>query len=613
MAKSDVGPSIPAQWKDPIDEIIRKLESNDDRSLKSLAMQRLQKISSTTAHAQLIPTQRLLSALSVNTTVENLELWIPEYDEYDVETTSDNRSYSQDLFALLTDMLATNRTIRRLTILPSINIIGWKAIMKGLHENDTISHLAIEDLLPTGCSLYNTSNDSLTSISINRYWMMAPTTATNAVMQFFSDISNLKSLQLLEINNFEADHINAALEAMNGHLKISNLELINCNVNMLVTFPFLPSLTHLRLIDCQLTEASLQAVCQSLSRNNDTLELLDLRGNTVLSRHSACSILHHLLLRSSTKLSKLILELCNIDDFGLHILCGPGLPSNIHSLILRDNKLSNCDIWSGQIVHPELLDIDLSDNALGRNAKALENFVRSSCCSVERLQLESCHLSAESVHQLCLILGQCNGRLRDLNLSHNNAVSDVSSSIAHLLQEATALQSINLSSCRISDTFLEVLWSLYSASSMKMTLHELILSCNEISNIGISHLSTLLKRLPNCLKRIDLQSNPFDKDGLEILVDCMADHNYDLTDVRVSLFSKNDQSVKAKLHHWLQLNRAGRSKISSVFISKADERVVDWPSALADADTVYSFEAVYYILRNCPSIFCDANDITTTS
>jgi Leucine Rich repeat len=591
--------------EDPIDAIIRNLQSNDDKSLKFLAMQRLPSLVTREKKSSL-PTQRLLKALSVNSTVESLELWLPEYDTDSFDSAVD----SKYLLSLLTEMLAKNQTIRRLTILPSVTDSAWNAIMTGLQVNHMVSQLFIEDSLPTCCSLYFASNDSIASISINRYWMITPTnTSTHVVKKFFSDFRLLKPLRCLEVNNFETDHITVALEALNDHPLISTLELINCDLSTLRSFPLLPSLTHVRLIDCQLTEGSLLAICKSLSSTKDSLELLDLRGNTVLSLHPACCILHGFVLSSCTNLGKLILDLCNIDDIGLDLLCGSGLHSNIHSISLRENKLSNCDVWSGKFICSEIYDVDLCDNPIGQNGDAFDRCMRILVRSVKRLQLESCHLSSKSIEQLCLILRERSCQIRDLNLSHNEAVGEVVFLIAKLLfrsrrldNDGAGLERLALSSCRISDTFLETLCSAFIASYSSLALDELILSGNEISNTGIAHLAMMLERVPNSLTRVDLQSNPFDKAGLETLAKCIGRSSFNLTDVRLSLCSKHDVPVRAKLHHWLLLNRAGRSKITSVYVNQINGSAVDWPSALAVADEVYSLEAIYCLIRQCPWI-----------
>ena len=274
------------------------------------------------------------------------------------------------------------------------------------------------------------SNNSLTSVSINFYEINSlKTTSTEIVKQFFLDLRKLKSLRFIEINNFEGDDVAAALKIVYEHKRISSLVLINCDLSTLQSFPLLPSLTRLRLIDCQLSEISLRILCESISASKDTLELLDLRGSSILSCHSACQILHDLV-KTCTKLSKLILELCNIDDIGLKVLCGPGFQRNIRSLLLGGNMLHDCDVWSGGIANSELVTIDLSDNPIGRNSKSFGYFIKACSRSVECLQLESCHLSTESLEHMCLILGQENSRILDLRLSHNEKVGEVASSIA---------------------------------------------------------------------------------------------------------------------------------------------------------------------------------------
>lgn len=594
-------------FKDPVDVIIRKLERNDDSSLKSIAMQRLQKFSTTALTLKpKLPTYRLFQALSVNKTVESLELWIPEYDTDSCETFHGSNAF----LSVLTEMLARNQTIRRLTILPFSTDSVWNAILKGLQENVTVSHLIIEATLPVCGSHYFAFNDSITSLSINRYWSMTPsTTSTDAIERFFLDLRGLKPLRLLEINNFEADHILIALKAMNGHPGISKLELINCDLSTLDSFPVLPLLIHLRLIDCQLTEGSLLVICKSVSIVSDSLELLDLRGNSVFSLHSACTILNHHVLSRSTKLAKLVLELCEIDDIGLDILCGSGLCAKIHSINLRENRLVNCDVWSNKFINAEIADMDLSDNRIGLNAKALDTFVRYLCRSVKRLQVESCHLSATSIEQLCLILRRGGSQLRDLNLSHNDAVAEAAFSIAEILSpslsphnERVPLESVSLSSCRLSDAFMETLCTALSIPGSTLPLQNLNLSCNEISNVGIEYVAKMLEHVPNGLKKLDLQSNIFDKDGLEVITESIAENCFDLTEVRLSLLSPNDRASKAKLVHWLLLNRAGRNKIASAFVNTTDGHDVDWPSALAEANDVYGLEAIYYLVRHCPSI-----------
>ena len=112
----------------------------------------------------------------------------------------------------------------------------------------------------------------------------------------------------------------------------------------------------------------------------------------------------------------------------------------------------------------------------------------------------------------------------------------------------------------------------------------------------------MLRRIPNCLTSLDLQMNPFDKDGLLLFADCIAESSFHLTDVRVSFYySKHDDlSAKMKLNHWLLLNRAGRSKVSMAFSNQTDQPLVEWTETLAEAEAVYGLNALYYMIRKCP-------------
>jgi hypothetical protein len=168
--------------------------------------------------------------LATNHTVETLDVWIPEYNDHTIETTTEdepicNQNFTPtDIYSLVSFMISTNKTIHRLTILPTINVFRWEAIFTRLMSKYyyTTSQY-IDNSLPSVCSAFLSSATSITSLTIIGYWMMsADTTANEGRLSVFYCFAT--SCIQLEINNFESEHIGIALEAIHGHQCIRKLE-----------------------------------------------------------------------------------------------------------------------------------------------------------------------------------------------------------------------------------------------------------------------------------------------------------------------------------------------------------------------------------------------------
>jgi hypothetical protein len=558
--------------------------------------------------------ERMCAALQRNRTITSLELWIPSPEE----TTKEDTKEVGDLdYAFLTDLLARNDTIQRLTVLGALlPDKASAAILAGLQRNHAIAHLewhasfdSIDDdddavaawneffstTTITVCSLLHSNDTSLCD---------APMDATKH-SSLLSGLRFNRSIRSLTVHQLEDGHVVADLfTALHDNVSLTQLSLTECNVSAVQSWPRWPALELLRLADCRLTPASLAAWSQSMALSSTTtsscpLTRLDVRGNATFQSTESCRILQTIL-QSTTGLQKLVVEQCQLNDAGLHILLHPNdaSPNNyltkLQSLSLRDNDLVSVEGLACASL-PSLQKLDLFDNALGGEESigmaALVALIQCGTTpNLHHLVLESCQWTAGQVRDVCAAIGSTGRPWRHLNLGCNPAVGHVMADIAALLDAPT-----------ITDDGIKVLVQRLERDSRHQCttsrLHDLALPWNQIGAAGVAHVSRWIRHNPrHGLHTLNVAFNSFDvATGLEELVDAVS-YNCWMTKLQVTPFYGTGlvPNKMQQMHHWLRLNRAGRHHAVH---HPEQVSTATWPLILARADQVYSVSALYAMLR----------------
>ncbi|XP_010638624.1 ribonuclease inhibitor isoform X2 [Fukomys damarensis] len=211
-----------------------------------------------------------------------------------------------------------------------------------------------------------------------------------------------------------------------------------------------------RLEDCGLTEGRCKDISTAL-RANSALTELSLRTNE-LGDAGVCLVLQGL--QSSTcKVQNLSLQNCGLSETGCHVLAS----------VLR------CT--------PTLRELHLSDNPLGDTGLRLlsEGLLDPQSC-LEKLELESCNLSAASCEPLAAIL-RAKPNFKELVLS-NNCIQEAGIRVlcGGLKDSTCLLEMLRLDNCGVTSANCKDLGDVVAA---KPSLQELDLGGNRLGDVGI--------------------------------------------------------------------------------------------------------------------------------
>ncbi|CAM4733630.1 unnamed protein product [Leuciscus chuanchicus] len=290
------------------------------------------------------------------------------------------------------------------------------------------------------------------------------------------------------------------------------------------------------LRSCDISDGGCADLSSALRSNPSHLRELDLSGNIITE--SEIKQLSDLLEHPQCKLEKLGLRSCNISDGGCADLSSAlrSNPSHLRELDLSKNNITasgvmqisdllehpqckleklglrSCDISDrGYTVlssalrsNPSLRELDLSENNINElGVKMLSALLADPQSKLEKLELRSCNISDGGCAVLSSAL-RSNPSLRELDLSRNNITDSKLKKISPLLEDPQCkLQKLVLRSCNISD---EGCADLSSALRSNLSLRELDLSENKITDSGVKELSALLAD-PRCkLEKLGMRS-----------------------------------------------------------------------------------------------------------
>ncbi|XP_073674419.1 NACHT, LRR and PYD domains-containing protein 3-like [Garra rufa] len=333
-------------------------------------------------------------------------------------------------------------------------------------------------------------------------------------------IKDSRSVQM-----YDCGFTNKICDALASALRknLSNLRELNLSENNLgdsvKLFSALLEDPHCKLEilwfrDSGLTLEDCVALASALKSNPQHLKHLDLCGNKL---GNSVTLLSDVLKDLQCRLEKLWLCNCGITSEGCAALCS-ALKSN-----------------------PEhLRELSLSGNELGDSVTSLSSVLANPCCKVESLGLMNCGLTVIGFAALASALRSNPSNLRQLNMSGNKLGNSVYLLFDVLKDSDCTLEKLWLKTCGLTDKSCADLAS--ALRSNPENLRYLNLSGNKLGNVGMNHLSGVLK---NCkLEKLVLRFCDITKEGCTALTSVLKSKSSHLTHLDLSENQLHDNGVK---------------------------------------------------------------------
>jgi Ran GTPase-activating protein (RanGAP) involved in mRNA processing and transport len=340
---------------------------------------------------------------------------------------------------------------------------------------------------------------------------------------------NIRKLQLKDLRNVR--EITTFFQLLEQNTNLMELSLRHCTIcprGAVAIARFLkqhPKLQEFRLTDSQLTETSLQILCQQGMKCSNTVRRCYLINDELVGSESAAFLAD---VFSGNPLQELHLGENELGDEGVAVLASGILSrgTSLRYLDLRANGITEAGAMSLQgllVSSQNLIGLNLSNNELGDlGTTALTRGIRSSACKLQKIDLSSNQIEHRGATAIASML-QTNQKLEELILSFNAIGDEGAIAIGQSLRRNRKLRLLALRKNGITDEGAKIIAE--TLPSM-LGLKELLLSKNIIGRDGASALL------------VGLRSNT----ELEYL----------------QVEEKLSEPVHREIVHWVRLNKAGR-------------------------------------------------------
>ncbi|KAI4875122.1 hypothetical protein NFI96_026829 [Prochilodus magdalenae] len=379
-----------------------------------------------------------------------------------------------------------------------------------------------------GCNLTTQSIDTLQSVlqtenSFLKHLDLSYNGQQNLLEKFFTGLKNshcrLESLRLVGCNltTQSIDALRSILHTENSSLKDLDLSY-NGQQDLLERLFTGPKNSHctletLRLITCNLTAQSIDTLQSVLQTEHSSLKDLDLSYN---GQQDLLEKFFTELKNSHCRLETLRLVGCNLTA---------QLIDTLQSVLQTENS--------------SLKHLDLSNNGLQDSLESLSAGLKNSHCRLETLRLVGCNLTAQSIDPLQSVLQIENSSMKELDIGNNDLEdSGVELLTTGLKSKHCALEILRLSRCMITEKGCSFLASALSSNSSH--LKELDLTYNHPGESGVKLLSARLKDPQYALSTLRLEHGGEDriKPGLK-KYSCEVTLNPNTAHSRLSLSDGN--------------------------------------------------------------------------
>lgn len=602
-----------------IQTLVDRLQCNDPHLSKDLSINLLPLF--TVSSEDVLS---LLTALQFNTTIQRLE--------FDISTIPEESSH------VLESVLSLNTTVKCLHVHCSrtSSTAVWKSLFQGLINSSS----SIQQLHLDGGPQFVEYSAS-TSLGA-----VLGTSVLQELAMFLSRSCSLRQLFLSNIQFATKEGLKLIVEGMTQNHSLKHVELVQIKVpdpksadwraawtSLLQSLDHLMTL-HIHQCHIQVTSGKSLAALSSLTclrwmESNcltvDSLQewaevigeecawrTLDLRGTTLGAIQ--CQHLGDLL-NKCFRLQHLLLEATNLKDVGMKQLASRIV--SVPNVNLRGNYLTpeSIHLLNHSLLRSKntccLKHLNLSENPLLGNASgmtAVSSMLTNSNVNIRALCLDSCKIVEagwQCFKEHLRDLSYC-GSLHHMSVANNPLTTTGARALAELLSSCwcSNLVSLDVSSCRLGDTGLEIL-----ADCLPVNLQTLLLSNNVMGNSAALRIGMLLPTVS--LRTLDVTFNHFNHEGLASIVRGMSTNRtlttlqYEQTQVLLPS-ARQDREVSSRrtirqldweLSYYLELNRKA-SRAAHV-----DARF--WPmllDAIANAND-YQEALVYGMLRTRPDKF----------
>ena len=567
----------------------------------------------------------IIRSLQQNTTVKSVDISIPtiphNWDDTDITAIEENENIPcnrcGNTYEYLFDTISTNSVVDSLTIRDIKSDDAWVALSNGMKLNTSIRDLTLGNT----SNIWNLELSLVACQSLKEILLYGRNLQCLRLKSFSiptfpcleeicAGLDQCTQLRELVFHSIECNQLAMIISAITqSRSPLQKLTFIDCdfefehneNPDHKKIHPLMrmlsdaSTLRELRINECKISCNIVHAICRGIEKNS-TIELLDLAGCDLIS--GVGKSLSDML-RVNKSLLHLYLEENILGDQGISFLAA-GIEANtsLQSLDLKANhftengcehivkslKASCCPLRSLTISNNPINDLgaEFLGEALGENN------------SLECVDLHDCLIGDIGFEHICQGLAS-NASLKDINLSNNCCKRG--HHISDMLSRNTVLESIDMSSCHISDETLgQLLRSLSQGTNT--SLKSLYISFNAFANRGANAIAHMLLG-GNKLEVVSAQYNAFDSAGLRSIASALSSSFY-LTSFYFwngQLSAKHDANIIHTIDHYLNLNRAGRRAILEQRIGTAI-----WADIIKRSDSMYGPSSVFNLLCEIPAM-----------